>query len=208
MTDAVADSVRLDMTGVKETVGVLSDAFQDDPVFTYFIPDPERRKRKSHHIFKSLVRYSVAYGEVYSTSKNFEAVTVWLPHDKVEMNLRNALKNGGISIITRINPASVLRQLATTDLMCATHKELAPYPHQYLYLVGVKSEFARMGHAGVLMRCMLARLDNEGVPCYLDNTNENNLPIYEHYGFKTVKEYTIPKTQVRIWAMVRQPAKT
>lgn len=200
-----ANIIHLDRAHIKKVASVLSKAFQDDPVFTYFIPDTETRRAKSHYVFETLVKYSILHGEIYATSPGFEAVAVWLPHNKVEMKFWNALRNGGLSILSHLGPVSVSRQLTTTNLMCATHKSLAPYPHQYLYLIGVEPGLQRKGYAGLLMRPMLARLDSERLPCYLDNTNEKNNAMYEHYGFKVIKEYQIPKTSVRVWAMVRKP---
>ena len=207
MTTETRDVINLDMTDVKRAAAVLSRAFQEDPVFSYFIPDPETRKAKSHYIFEMLVQYSIRYGEVYATP-DFECVATVLPDDKVEMNFRNALTNGGLPIITRLNPVSVIRQLKVTDLMCSVHKELAPYPHIYGYLIGVEPNLRGQGYFSILNKHIMDKADSQQLPFYCDNVNEANIPKYEHHGMKIIREYTIPKTQVRIWAMVREPAKT
>lgn len=203
MSEDTGNIVRLGMTDVKRAAAVLSRAFQDDPVFSYFIPDPETRISKLYYIMEMLARYSVRYGEVYATP-NFECVSALLPHDKVEMDFWNGLRNGGLSNIIHTGIASIIRQLKVTDLMCAVHKELAPYPHLYGYLIGVEPTLKGQGYGSIVIKYELAKADSQNLPFYCDNVNEANLSKYEHYGMKVIREYTIPKTQVRIWAMVRE----
>jgi hypothetical protein len=52
---------------------------------------------------------------------------------------------------------------------------------------------------------MLARIDDEGLPCYLATCNPVNVPLYEHFGFEVVKVGTIPESDVGFWAMLREP---
>jgi GNAT superfamily N-acetyltransferase len=197
--------VQLGMNDVKKASAVLDRAFFDDPLFSTFVPNPSKRKAKSHHIYETLVRYSIKYGEVYASSSSFEAIAVWLPHNKVEMNFWNGLRSGGLANIINLGLSSVFRQLTASNITCTMHKTLAPYPHQYLYLIGVEPELRGNGYSGLLIKSMLTRLDNEGLPCYLDNTKEANLEIYEHYGFKIIKKYEVPKTMISLWAMIREP---
>lgn len=205
MTEAQRNIVRIDEARIKDAASVLSRAFQNDPVFVYLIPDAATRETKSRYIFDMLVRYSVSKGEVYATSTNLEAVAVWLPHDRADMNFWNGIRHGGIPVLLHLSPACVVRQLNGSESMCSMHRSLATYRHKYLYLLGTQPHLQKKGYAGAVMRPMLAELDRESLPCYLDNTDEKNTVMYEHYGFTVIKEYKIPKTQVRIWAMVREP---
>jgi GNAT superfamily N-acetyltransferase len=61
------------------------------------------------------------------------------------------------------------------------------------------------GYASNLIKAMLNRADRDGLSCYLDNTNERNLPMYQHYGFRVIEEYKVPETGVSLWAMLRGP---
>ena len=51
---------------------------------------------------------------------------------------------------------------------------------------------------------MLGRIDNERLPCYLETQNQNNLPIYRHYGFKVIEDVIIPGTKLHHWLMLRE----
>ena len=204
MAKKAVSIIRLDKTHVKQAAGVLSRALQEDPVFTYCIPDAATRKAKSHYIFETLMRYCILHGEAYATS-GFECVDICLPHHKVEMNLWNLVCNGGLSVLIHLGLASVLRLLTVSKGMCTIHKQLAPYPHKYGFLIGVEPSLQGQGYASPLLNYVFAKMDSEGVHRYLESTNEKNLALWEHYGFKVIKEYQIPKTQIRIWAMLRKP---
>jgi hypothetical protein len=50
---------------------------------------------------------------------------------------------------------------------------------------------------------MLARRDEECIPCYLETIDEENISLYEHFGFKVVEKSAVPKTNLTNWAMLR-----
>ena len=76
------DLVRLTKAQIKPAAETLVQAFQDDPLIAYFIPDASERNNKSPYIFHLLIRYGLLYGEVYAISPNLEGVAVWLPSEK------------------------------------------------------------------------------------------------------------------------------
>ena len=85
----------------------------------------------------------------------------------------------------------------------AEHKRLAPFKHWYLQEIGVDPQFKGKGYAGKLLRPMFARIDEEGLPCYLETEDEKNVTLYEHFGFRMVEKSAIPETKLTSWAMLR-----
>lgn len=55
-----------------------------------------------------------------------------------------------------------------------------------------------------LVKAALSRIDEEHLPCYLDTEEEENVSLYQRYGFRVVEELTIPGTNIRLWAMLRE----
>jgi hypothetical protein len=51
---------------------------------------------------------------------------------------------------------------------------------------------------------VLARVDEEGLPCYLETLEEKNVRLYEHFGFKMIEKSAIPETGLTNWAMLRE----
>jgi len=86
----------------------------------------------------------------------------------------------------------------------AIHQRQAPFKHWFLQTIGVNPRSQGKGYASKLIRPMLTRIDEEGLPCYLETLDEHNVPLYEHLGFKVVDKATIPKTSLTNWAMLRR----
>jgi len=94
--------------------------------------------------------------------------------------------------------------LLVTYHMSRIHRRHAPSRYWLLHIIGVDPDFQGKGYAATLLRPMLARIDEEQLPCYLDTEDEKNVPLYQHYGFKILEEAIIPRTEVRLWAMLRE----
>ena len=86
----------------------------------------------------------------------------------------------------------------------AVHQRLTPFKHWFLQAVGVDPQFQGKGYAGKLLRPMFARIDEEGLPCYLETLDEANTQLYEHFGFGVVEKSTVPETKLTNWAMLRE----
>jgi len=205
----VADSdslVRLQKSQIKPVGEMLARAFQDDPLSSYIIPDTFQRKNMLPYGFEFVVRLGVSYGEVYATSSRLEGVAVWLPSEKANMTLWRVIRNGALPLYFRFGKETILRQSSVFKFISSMHKRHAPFCHWYLSLLGVDPEFQGKGYASTLMKTMLVRIDREHLPCYLDTQKLENVPIYQHYGFKVVEEGIIPGTGIRTWAMLRERA--
>ncbi len=88
--------------------------------------------------------------------------------------------------------------------MDAVHDRLAPFKHWFLQAIGVAPQFQGKGYSGRLLRRMLARIDEAGLPCYLETLEEQNVGLYEHFGFAVIEESAIPETNLTNWAMLRE----
>jgi len=51
---------------------------------------------------------------------------------------------------------------------------------------------------------MLSRINEEGLPCYLETLDEQNVSLYEHFGFKIIDKSKVPETTLINLAMLRE----
>ena len=204
MTTSQNNLVRLTKAQIKPAGEIFARVLQDDPLFTYFIPNPIERKNKSHILYEGMVRYGVLYGEVYATSPNLEGVAIWIPSEKADFTIWRMFRSGFFSVLFRIGKKTISKMMSFSDYTNSLHKSHAHFPHWYLFMLGVDSMFQGKGYASRLLRPMFARIDQEHLPCYLETHNKKNLPFYQHYGFQVAAEGTIPKTNVTHWAMLRE----
>jgi GNAT superfamily N-acetyltransferase len=196
--------VRLNKFHAKSVTEVLSQAFQNDPTLKYFFPDKLLRKRITPYLFSVIVRSGIQYGEAYATSSNMEGVAVWISSDNYPITYWRILRSVSLSTIFFIVSHGCFKMRSVQAYTDAMHKRLAPFKHWFLQIIGIDPKYQGKGYAGKLLKPMLARIDEEGLPCYLDTLNGNNVPLYEHFGFKIIEKTMIPQTSFTNWAMLRE----
>ncbi|HQE91695.1 MAG TPA: GNAT family N-acetyltransferase [Anaerolineae bacterium] len=205
MKQSIPSPIRLTRAQIKPAAHVLARAFADEPLWKYFIPDATRRHQKIYYVFRLMVSYGVRYGEGYATSPNLEGVAIWLPSERAKMSLWDQILHGAIPAFFNLGIQTTAHISATDAYIENVHARNAPFPHQYLSVIGVEPAYQGQGYAGALLRPMLARLDAAGQPCYLETHTEPNMQIYQHYGFEVCDAGTFPNSDTRYMAMVRQP---
>lgn len=84
------------------------------------------------------------------------------------------------------------------------HQCLTPFKHWFLQTIGIAPQFQGKGYAGKLLRPILSRINEEGLPCYLETLDEQNVSLYEYFGFKIVDKSNVPETSLTNWAMLRE----
>lgn len=195
-------------SGVKPAARVLSRAFQDSPIFIHLLPDPVERRNKLHYLFEIVVRDGIRHGEVYATSQNLEGLAVWIPSERGEsMSPWRMMRSGALSLLFRFSRDFSSRQGPVTGFIDAAHKRHAPFRHWFLQAIGVDPAYQGKGCASRLLKPMLARIDRENMPCYLDTEEEKNVSIYQHFGFKVLEEVKIPSTDIILRAMLREKSR-
>ena len=78
--------------------------------------------------------------------------------------------------------------------------------HWYLGYLGARHACQGMGLGSQLLTTMLADVDAEGLPAYLESSNENNLSLYHRHGFDVVGELQTLGHGPTIWRMWRDPS--
>jgi len=205
----LADShsfVCLTKTEIKPAADVLSRAFHNYPLFANFIPATSKRAFLLSDLFQFLIRYSVLHGEVYATSPRLEGIAVCFPSEKAKMTLWKMVRIRGFTLIYDYFRAAKLisRLLSYNEYASKLHNRHAHCPHWHLFLIGVDPVFQGRGYASALIKPIISQLDRERLPCYLETQDEENIPIYQHYGFKVVEVGTVPGTGLNHWAMLRK----
>ena len=204
MSTDLKDFVQLNKSHIKPAAEVLTRAFRNDPMSKYFYANELERAKKLPYLFQLVLSYCVRYGDVYATSPDLEGVAAWLSSDNHPMTFWRLIRSGLLSAMLNSGRDGSARIRHLEDSTEILHKRLAPFKHWYLQIIGVDPQFKGKGCAGRLLRAMFARIDEEGLPCYLETLDEANVPLYEHFGFRVLEKTTIPETKLTNWAMLRE----
>jgi len=196
--------IRLQKWQVKTACDVLSRAFINDAFLNYLEANEKKRAHIQEHYTTFELNYGILYGEAYTTSLNMEGIAVWIHSDNLKDTLWRFIRSGGLNLVFNINPIVLNKMKRADDYFQAFYRRHAPFPHWYLALLGVDTQFQGKGYAGKLLEPMFARIDKENLPCYLETEPEGNVSFYQHYGFEVIDEVVIPKTNVKLWLMLRK----
>ena len=198
--------MRLEKADVKAASLMFTRAFYNDPFSLYAFPDDKERNSKLIYMNEMSLRYALRYGMAYTTSGRYEGGAIWMPPGKWEMSIPGILLSGALSSIIKMGLKAELKMMPLDKFMEEKHKELVPFPHWYLALLGVDPQYQKQGYASLLLRGMLDQIDKQELPAYLETDSEKNYLMYQHFGFKIIDEFVLLNTGIRLWAMLRGKA--
>jgi ribosomal protein S18 acetylase RimI-like enzyme len=192
-----------------EAAGVLTRSFLTNPNFVNLFSDEEVRARALAHVPRACLRDALRAGHVYAANRGGEIVGVaaWLPPGWFPLSVRRQLRAApDIARIFRAAPRSLGRLLRFTSGLAKLHPA---QPHWYLEAVGVEPGAQGMGIGTRLLEPVLARVDEEGQPCYLETMTERNVAWYRRLGFEVRSAgVTFTRGGPPNWTMLRRPGAT
>jgi GNAT superfamily N-acetyltransferase len=189
------------MQDVQRLKTVLAEAFYDDPVFSWLMPEDSKRHARLRRYFGlDLGHYALAHGRVWTTG-DLTGAALTLPPGKWRVPPRTTLLHGSAF---GVHLPRAARIGATMEWRHA--RELRG-PHYYVRDIGVHPDMQGKGLGSVLMRPTLDRCDSEGLPAYIEASSERSAALYERLGFKHVKELRVGGSPP-LWLMIRQPQAT
>jgi len=192
---------------VESAAKVLAKAFLNDPLHVAYFPDSSKRIKQNYYLMKNSLLYCMRYGEVFTTSPKLEGIALWLLKDpsKKQQDDPFGLFINWINFALAVALGKTLEKVQSLyGYTLSTQYELVPSRHWYFFIIGVDLTSQGKGYATRLIEPMLARIDKEQLGCYLDTNNEKNVGLYQRFGFKVLKKYQIPGSNVMNWSMFRE----
>lgn len=195
--------VRLGEKDIGQAANALARAFWNDAFMTFIAPDEGQRAEAAHFYFKFMLRYTLIYGEAYTTSPGFEGAALWLPSQYARMTPELIAEAGWEELEHKLGPEFVSRLILIGGATDTRHEYHIKSPHWYLAYIGIDPAFQGAGFAGKLIKPMLERFSVEALPCYLETNTPGNVPLYKHYGFYLLEEFSVPEAKLVFYAMLR-----
>lgn len=170
---------------VQRLTTVLAEAFFDDPMFGWLMPeDSKRRARLRRYFGIELRHYTLPRGRVWTTS-DLSGAALSLPPGAWRAPPHATLMEGTafglhLSRAARIGAAIEWR-----------HTRKPREPHYYVRDIGVHPDMQGSGLGSALLHPTLERCDREGLPAYLEASSERSAALYERLGFQHIKELRV-----------------
>lgn len=198
-----AGTLPLDTADDEMAVRLLARAFHIDPMLIYFAPDESSRDRRAEPFFAAVIRFCRRYG-VAETTATRDAAAMWIRPGFTTMTMGRMLRTGLLLAPRRFGISGIGRFNALMSYGDKLHKQAISGDHWYLVCIGVEPSRQRGGLGGRLLSAGLQRADADGLPCYLETANPDNLPFYRRHGFEVAAEGQLPDDGLHVWAMVRR----
>lgn len=163
-------------------LGVLVEAFMDDPVVRWLFPDQDERGRHLAAFHEPLVHA----GETYLVAG--DAAAVWLTVAEGRSPYEGAPETGGP------------RLRALGEALAERHPRAA---HLYLPCMGVIAARQGTGLGSALLRHRLAHTD--GLPAYLEASSPRSRALYLRHGFTDHGRPVQVADSPPLWPMWREP---
>lgn len=175
----------------------LTRAFFDDPVSQYLFP--ERRTKRLERYFRFQIKtIFLPRGETWTTN-DLNAASLWIPPSAAPATMAEGFSQLPVlAILGR----RAMRALRLVELLESHHPRV---PHFYLATIGTDPDVQGRGYGSALLQVVLAKCDATAMPSYLESSKAENLSFYNRHGFEVVEQIVIPKTDVKLWLMWREP---
>lgn len=119
------------------------------------------------------------HGTAWSANEG-AAIAMWLPPGKEPDGERM------VSILQEFAPPQKLEEMM---VVLGQMEHFHPKEeHWYLPIIGCDPLYLGQGLGGMLMKAALQRVDEDGLPAYLESSNPRNVSLYERHGFEVVGE--------------------
>ena len=186
-----------DAAAVIETLAL---AFLDDPTWSWAFPDQESRPQQLRRYWGIYVHGAIPHGWVWMT-EGCGAAALWIPPGKPELSEE-----------AEAGYEELLRELVgdhADEVMRLVEEFEANRPgepHYYLGLLGTHPDHRGRGEGMWLLAENLARVDELGMPAYLESSNRDNDHRYESLGFTRIGEFFGPGGEPVVGRMWREPS--
>jgi GNAT superfamily N-acetyltransferase len=186
-----------DLPAVTDT---LAEAFYSDPVWSWAFPDPERRLEQHRAVWGLFIASALEYRWVWLTDE-CAAAAVWIPPGRPELQPEDEVRLR--TLLDDLLGDGASRVIETQRRFDAAHPHREP--HFYLSLLGTHPDRRGRGIGMGLLADTLARIDEEGMPAFLESTNPDNDHRYERLGFSPCGEFELAEDGPTVGQMWRAP---
>lgn len=183
---------------------VLADAFEDDPLMVWILPDEESRRARLARLFAAEVRYHhlAGGGSEVAVDENgvIGGAALWDPPGRWKQSTWESVIS--FPAVVRALGARMMVGAEVGGVLERAHPQTQ---HWYLASIGTGAQARGGGYGKALLNSRLDRCDRDRIPAYLESSKKENIPYYNRFGFEVTGEIVIPDGGPTVYPMWREP---
>jgi ribosomal protein S18 acetylase RimI-like enzyme len=165
---------------------ILADGFSEDPVMQWVFEDNDKDRALFAFFRFLMAEVVIPSGATYVLDG--DAAAAWTPPEPDPWPEERTA--AFVSMMVDVATLGALERVSTLDEQTrAVHPQI---PHWYLGILAARCAVQGKGAGSELMTRCLARVDEDGLPAYLESSNERNVPFYERHGFRVTGRIDLP----------------
>lgn len=180
-------------------VGLLVDAFLDDPFFRALWPDRGRYAEAAREWFATDLRQLAGDARFWAIGDG-AGLTCWVDGDEL------AAPGDYDELQAVIDRTAGSRGAGAMDHLRSVEAAVPAVPHLVCVYVAVHPSARGRGLGQRLVEPRLAEADRRALPVHLTSTNPRNLSFYDCLGFRPLGASRSDPTLPPIWSMWRDPS--
>ncbi len=170
-------------------IDILSASFDTNKSVNFVAKQDSKRKERIRLLMDYSFEICYMFGDVYLSDDRKACALVLFPERK-KKNIKTILLDAKLALgcigITRIGQV-----LKRETLIKSNHPKTPMY---YLWFLGVNPDAQKRGRGSDLIKYVIQKSVEEKRDIYLETSTLTNIPWYEKFGFKVVKELDLGYT--------------
>lgn len=179
---------------IKELSKLFADCFCNDPLYVYFFPNPEKRKRCAKYLFEYELRSALNF--TYANQNN----TACIVYKKSSDCSAKVSPLFAVRLFFAVGPRSVVKAMQYLSFCEKKKHAFKPQNAAYLSLLCVDRSLRNQGVA----KAMISALT--GGTVYLETQNPVNVQIYKKLGFQLVDQSCFAQNVMHYCMLKKQDA--
>lgn len=187
---------------IKRFADTLADGFSQYPLFEY-VCNGQYDIDKMKLFWKVSVLLVEDDAICIADSHEMNSVIVYIPPKTKEPGFFSYLKAGGLKMLFSLGIKTASKLLRFENESDKIADKYRSENDGYLMAFDTRLDKQGQGHGKPLIQALLQYLDASGEGCYLETLKQNNVRMYEHFGFVLKEETEIINGDLTLYAMRR-----
>ncbi|GGB62830.1 GNAT family N-acetyltransferase [Fictibacillus barbaricus] len=191
---------------------VLTNSFIDNPMFVYFFPVPQKRRKILKMTFPIVIQVLQSNGRLYVTSENVEGLFCVTRHGEKTKIGKLFLAFAACvfrlpQFFFHLSFVEFMRKASRLQPANATLSYYKKNFNDFLMVdsVCVDPAHRHQGHMTEMMKAAVAETKRSKTFCLLQTETIQNVRIYQHLGFSLVKEVKSDQIPFSTYVLIYDP---